>query len=112
MYVKYKTVGEFYSSYRNKQPISLVATNNGLFYAIVTQSENSDQLFGIQVTIKSSKVIKELAMTFHSLYADFNQTDCDLSFVEKIRFQTTCYSYQNCVRRDTSQIITENQHSM
>ena len=31
MYVKYKTVGEFYSSYRNKQPISLVATNNGLF---------------------------------------------------------------------------------
>ena len=83
MYVKYKTVNEFFSSYQNKQPISLVVTSKGSFYAIINHPENNDKLFGIRVNIKSSKVIKELAMIFHSLNVDFDQTDHDLLEIER-----------------------------
>lgn len=49
MLVKYKELAEVFSSYRNKEPISLVATQDGPFYAIGIQSENNNHIFGIQV---------------------------------------------------------------
>ena len=76
MYMKYKSVNNFFSLFRRNRSISAVRCLDDKYYAVIQKVK--DKLEAIPIQLKYYKTLSELSMTYHKVLFDLSLTDLEL----------------------------------